>query len=888
MPRPNLDGELDIHTIKSIGNLFDPQHQENASDTIMLNNTPPRLILLLGLLLAIALFPVFNARASEKPEPVPTDKADHYAAFNQTVLSTLASETTIVPQLTYELEQLQSRKGGFETELATYRVQLSTHGNLLTIPNTNIKDLEKAALNNRATLEYVTNRIQALTQQADRTIQAIEFNRDQSRLNEKQLSAIKSEAVDIQNATALMGNLNSLLATLSKKQKLLDDLNEAYTRRKKELAEIQSALAAISLKFEDQIKTLKKEKLFQRSRIPSTLAQWRQSIGEIAQLKHMTGTMMTATFWASERVAIDRIGWGPLISAILIFVAFVIFLFRLQRLCYAKKDASNDRLFPWRTIGLAVFGHGLPLFGITLYLYVFTHFYYLDDLPLVKAGLSILWAFVFTRWTLDLFVFSGRGKNLPPTLNHIVNIRTMVYSIRLFASLYIWVEWLVVDSGAALFVLRILFEARMLVWFISICRKLRRAESESRLGETSRYEIGGRIFIILGYIIFFAGPLIEISGYGAFAIYWYTAWGRSIVAVLLAVITYMVLKEWHQSITGQGQKLSLEDPGEAKWPIKWVTYQFAMLVWSVAVLLALVFSWGASQAVIGNFIRALHYPINIGQMSFSLIGSVYAFLILFLTHLLSKITRYVLIDKLFSKSGIVQGLQESISSISAYALWGLGILFALHAFGLNTTSLAVALGALGIGLGFGLQNIFNNFISGIILLFERPIQVGDEVEINGIWSTVKKINVRSTVVQTWDSAAIIIPNSEFISNQVVNWSFQDKYIRRKIQVGVAYGSDIELVRDTLLEIAAKTPHVLKNKKMEVIFSDFGDSALIFLLRYYTTTDHIWKTETSIRFEIDRLFKERNITIAFPQQDVHLRYLKDGADDKGPAELVPPE
>jgi potassium efflux system protein len=131
-------------------------------------------------------------------------------------------------------------------------------------------------------------------------------------------------------------------------------------------------------------------------------------------------------------------------------------------------------------------------------------------------------------------------------------------------------------------------------------------------------------------------------------------------------------------------------------------------------------------------------------------------------------------------------------------------LAALHAFGLSSTSLTVAFGALSIGLGFGLQNIFNNFISGIILLFERPIQVGDAVEINGIWAEVKKINFRSTVVQTYDNASLIIPNSEFISSQVTNWSFRDLTLRIKISVGVAYGSDIELVRSSLLEIAGRT------------------------------------------------------------------------------------
>jgi potassium efflux system protein len=152
------------------------------------------------------------------------------------------------------------------------------------------------------------------------------------------------------------------------------------------------------------------------------------------------------------------------------------------------------------------------------------------------------------------------------------------------------------------------------------------------------------------------------------------------------------------------------------------------------------------------------------------------------------------------------------------------------------------------------------------------------VEVQGTWGTVKKINVRATVVQTFDNASLIIPNSEFISSQVTNWSFKEPSLRRKISVGVAYGSDIELVRQTLLEIVNKTKNVMKKPKPDVLFDNYGDSALIFILRYWTTIDYYHTTSTDIRFAMDRLFRERNIEIAFPQMDVHIRSMpKDKKD-----------
>jgi small-conductance mechanosensitive channel len=294
-----------------------------------------------------------------------------------------------------------------------------------------------------------------------------------------------------------------------------------------------------------------------------------------------------------------------------------------------------------------------------------------------------------------------------------------------------------------------------------------------------------------------------------------------------------------------------------------------MLAWFGCLIVLIVLAWGGGQAVLIGIYEFLKHPFQVGNMQFSLLGFIIAIFILLITHAIARIWRHIFREKILKESGMEEGLQDSITTITVYVVWTMGIIFALDAFGFNATTLMVVLGALGIGLGFGLQTIFNNFISGIILLFERPIQVGDDIETNGIWATVKKINVRSTVVQTYDNASLIIPNSDLISSQVTNWSFKDKRLRRNITVGVAYGSDIELVKQTLLEVAENTPRVLRLPKPDVIFKDFGDNALIFILRIWTKVDYFYAVETEVRFAIDRLFRERNIVIAFPQRDVHI-------------------
>jgi len=378
------------------------------------------------------------------------------------------------------------------------------------------------------------------------------------------------------------------------------------------------------------------------------------------------------------------------------------------------------------------------------------------------------------------------------------------------------------------------------------------------------------------------GLLVELAGYGKLALHWYTSWGRSIVVLLWAGLLFCSLRELDVKLA-KTPDVQDSGPSEKGRPVKWLLLKFSWLAWTGALLLGLVFAWGGTQTIIVGLVQVLTHPIQLGNMSLRLVGFVYATIILLCAHAATRVLRTFVKDRILSDSGLELGIQESVTTVMVYLLWGVSILLSLNVMGLSTTSIAVAFGALSIGLGFGLQNIFNNFISGLILLFERPIQVGDVVQLNDNWGTVTKINVRSTVVQTFDNASLIIPNSDMISNQVTNWSFKDLRLRRNIVVGVAYGSDTELVRKTLLEIAHAHPKVLKRPKPDVLFEDFGDSALVFRLRLWSSIDHFITVETDVRFAIDRLFRERHIEIAFPQLDIHVRSTVENTKAIGKAE-----
>ncbi len=181
-------------------------------------------------------------------------------------------------------------------------------------------------------------------------------------------------------------------------------------------------------------------------------------------------------------------------------------------------------------------------------------------------------------------------------------------------------------------------------------------------------------------------------------------------------------------------------------------------------------------------------------------------------------------------------------------------------------------GAVGVGVGVGLQPVVNNFVSGIILLLERPIRVGDRVEIENLYGDIVRIAGRSTWVRTNDNVVIIVPNLEFITQRITNWTLNDQRVRLRLPIGVSYSAQPEVVRDTLLEVAGRNSNVLRDPKPDVIFTEFGDSSLNFELRVWTSTQvrtpQILKSE--LYFAAFRALGERNIEIPFPQRDIHIR------------------
>lgn len=238
---------------------------------------------------------------------------------------------------------------------------------------------------------------------------------------------------------------------------------------------------------------------------------------------------------------------------------------------------------------------------------------------------------------------------------------------------------------------------------------------------------------------------------------------------------------------------------------------------------------------------------------------------------LSSAVTNVLRSRILRMLRISQGAQEIVAIAFKYTLNGIGTIFLLQIFGVDLSSLAILASALGVGIGFGFQDIAKNFGSGLVLLFERPIQVGDFIEVGTYMGTVERIGARSVVIRTLDRVSIIVPNSRFLENEVINWSHRNPISRIHIPVGVSYSADVNVVQNALIEAGKKHPEVLSVPQPHVFFKGFGDSSLDFeLLVWIDAPSHQVSIKSDICFLIEASLKKHDIEIPFPQRDLHVR------------------
>jgi potassium-dependent mechanosensitive channel len=397
-----------------------------------------------------------------------------------------------------------------------------------------------------------------------------------------------------------------------------------------------------------------------------------------------------------------------------------------------------------------------------------------------------------------------------------------------------------------------------------------------RIARRHIVEQGGRLDLFsvglrIGSLVLFASLLLLFAGFSNLANYLMRS---SIITIFSLIIAFLllhlgngcievILKQPFVMRQGFFSRFGAALESRLKNLLK-------AILW-IGVFLTLFQLWGVYSSFGQAWEKIFDFKFAIGELTLSVGRILVAAFFIYLVVSGSWFVRAFLDGEVFPRQQLDRGARDAVKKLIHYSFLFFGIMIAIGLIGLNLTSFAFLTGALGIGVGFGLQNIVNNFVSGLMLLFERPFKVGDMVVVDNETGTVRKIGLRSTVIETFDRSELIVPNSQFISGKVTNWTRSNHIARIRIAIGVAYGSDVERVLNLLKEAAEIDSRVLNNPEPNPLFLRFGDSALEFELHtWIADVKDLLAVRSHLCQEIARRFWEAGIEIPFPQRDLHLR------------------
>lgn len=355
-----------------------------------------------------------------------------------------------------------------------------------------------------------------------------------------------------------------------------------------------------------------------------------------------------------------------------------------------------------------------------------------------------------------------------------------------------------------------------------------------------------------------------------------TVWSVIVLVALLSLLAVATVKLGEVVERLLSEKVAL--PNKAKKAILRIT-QLAILFFGGTVVLDVSDIDVSAIQILETVSSLFSMPlVPVGKQPITLSMIIFVSVLgYFLVYFSGKMQRWAA-EKLRARPSLDYGTAQSITSIARYLLIGVGFVVILQAAGIDLSTVTVIAGALGLGVGLGLQNIVSNLVSGLVVMFERPVKVGDRIEVGGVHGDVVKLSLRAATIKTNNNIEIIVPNNEFINGNVINWSHSSKDVRFCVPVGVSYNADPEEVRSCLLKAAERCDDVLETPSPDVIFDGFGDSALNFELRVFThkLSSKPKVLRSRLNFLIFNELSKANIEIPFPQRDLHIR--RSYADD----------
>ena len=652
------------------------------------------------------------------------------------------------------------------------------------------------------------------------------------------------EAKNAKAPPTVISNANEMLKN-TKEEKLL------FTRLQNEMLKRQNKLSKMTLSINEVINSLKELKEEKQS---DYFAQDSSPIWEAGD-----STLSPATikehFENTSRENIQglklffdsykRIVYFHFFLFLLIWVAFY---FLGKQAIIQSEDENNFELEQAKT---AVSRHEISALVISLFLSIWLY-------PDLNSIISDIIQFIYIIIAIIFFpVFID--KKLRPVLYAIL-------ALFFFDQMQIFFPVEMIFTRLVLFI-----KSLLAVWVLSKLID----EKGIAAREMNRTKLGLVLKLLYVFFIFLALSILgNIFGFLSLAVLLSNAVVNSIITLIIVMLVVTMVNR-AIIILLRSKFIRKSNYINNNWQLveKWMrtaVVVVSLLLWLKVLALQLnlfdpIYNW---------FIELRQISWEVGKHSNPTIielGSIIDFFfVLILTFLIYQIIKTLLEEELFPRVKLPRGVPGAISMIVGYVIVAYGIFLSLVAAGIDLSEFGLMAGALGVGIGFGLQNIVANFIAGLILAFERPIQVGDTIEAGTVMGDVKHIGVRATTIRTFDGSEVMVPNGNMIANDVINWTLSDRKKRRDIFVSVAYGSNPHKVLEVIKKVGEDNPNVLQIPAPWALFEGFGDSSLNFRLRIWTAMDVGLTTKSEVAMSIYDALNEAGIEIPFPQQDLHVK------------------
>ncbi len=603
----------------------------------------------------------------------------------------------------------------------------------------------------------------------------------------------------------------------------------------------QTAATMVSQLSQTRIKL--KGHLLDRDSLPLWKLSSRRQMGESAGIIHSVSSRITSTgyYLLEENVTI--------VVLVLVLIGSLVLAKRMHSMIRDKEPADDLEADAFRILRHWVALGTLPplILGYAL----------TPSAPITLVGFIIMLSFV------PILIM------LPPLLTR--RMRVLLYA---FAALYGF-NWTVALLGLNPVIRRDIQFCSNLVVFVFLAYRIRPSHVNPRLGTWWGRVIwvGVRVAVIILGISLGANLLgyVKLSQFLAVA-FIYSTFVAISVFTAVRVFTILLTVGLRSPLAERFAAVRLHREAVARWAprvLRWI----GVFIWSTAAL-QLLGLLDATKAALQKF---LDFQIA-GSASGIRLGSLFGFfLILSAGYAIASSIRFLFREEILGRFQMSRGLPELISSIAYYLLLLLVALAAISVGGIELNKFTVLTGAFGVGVGFGLQNIINNFVSGLILQFERPIHIDDIIEVDTSLGKVSRIGIRSSTIQTFQGAEVIIPNATLISSKVINWTLSESQRRRELPVGVAYGSDPNQVLELLRDAANKHELVLSKPAPMVYFKGFGDSSLDFELHFWVMQENNGLLITSeVALNVMKALTDAGIEIPFPQRDLHVRSVDPGS------------